>query len=207
MRRTASFSPDAIHGTWSSETPALDRRRAFHRVANAVFVAAFLLATIGWWTTLRPDGLGGSASYVMVRGVSMLPAYRSGDLVVTRRQASYGPGEVVAYRIPSGELGAGMVVIHRITGGSPSAGFTTKGDNTPDADVWRPRPDQILGRAWIRIPRIGVVLAALRGPLPLASLATGISVAVALVPPRRSRTVRRLRLRGRPRRDRTGPES
>jgi signal peptidase I len=149
------------------------------RVAiNLVFGCALLAASVLWMGSLRPQGLGGPAAYVMVRGVSMLPTYHTGDLVVVHPQASYGRGEVVAYRVPQGEVGAGSVVIHRIVGGSTVGGLVLRGDNNPVSDDWHPRERDIVGRAWLVAPRVGLLLAFLHAPLPLASLGAGVSAAM-----------------------------
>jgi signal peptidase I len=124
---------------------------------------------VAWWVTLAPEFLGGPAGYVIVQGVSMEPTLYTGDLVVTRREAEYRPGEVVAYRVAEG------IVIHRIVGGSPETGFLTRGDNKPDPDPWRPRPDDIIGRLWLHIPGAGRWLERLREPPAFAALASGLA--------------------------------
>jgi signal peptidase len=121
-----------------------------------------------WAFTLRPQSLGGPAGYVMVRGISMLPTYHTNDLVITRQRASYSKGDIVAYRVPSGQVGAGIVVIHRIIGGSGSSGYVVPGD--------------IVGKAWLLGPQTGRLLLLLRAPIPLASIAAGIAMAIVLVP-------------------------
>jgi signal peptidase len=148
-----------------------------------VFASAIALAALaGWFFLLRPVALGGPTGYVMVRGVSMNPTYHSYDLVLTQRRSSYKKGDVVAYHVPKGEIGAGMIVIHRITGGSAEAGYIIKGDNNPDVDPWHPKPKDIVGKAWALAPQAAKVLVFLHAPVPLASLAAGIAVAVVLVP-------------------------
>src|SRR5947208_4675826 len=99
--------------------------------AQLAFVAALL------WFCL-PQGLGGRAGWVLVSGTSMLPHLHTGDLVLVERQSSYRIGEVVAYRVPNGEVGAGHVVIHRIVGGNGKTGWTMQGDNRTAADLWHP---------------------------------------------------------------------
>jgi len=139
----------------------------------------FFVVVLAWLLTLRPQQLGGPADYVMVRGHSMLPTFRSGDLVIVKRRPSYAVGDVVAYQVPKGDLGAGLVVIHRIVGGSPDEGFVTRGDNNATDDDWRPHPEDVLGTPAVRIPMLGGVLGFFHAPLPLACL--GGAIAFALV--------------------------
>jgi signal peptidase len=155
------------------------------RLVNGLLFLGVLAAFTGWFFTLRPGGLGGPAGYILVRGVSMVPTYHAGDLVIVRREASYSPGEIVAYRVPQGEIGAGVILIHRIVGGSGAQGFTMKGDNNPATDPWHPTYMDVVGKAWIIVSKGGLVLLFLHSPLALASLATGIAIAYILVPAER----------------------
>ena len=66
---------------------------------------------------------------------------------------------------------AGSQVIHRIIGGNATHGFIVQGDNRTAPDVWRPKPGDIVGSAWVRIPQAVVVLQYLRSPLLLGLLA------------------------------------
>jgi signal peptidase I len=179
--RAAAATPAVSPAAWAGR-PA--RRLGWGDAAFALGLVALVLV---WAAVFRPERLGGSVDYVMVRGVSMEPAFHTGDLVVVRRQASYRRGDVVAYRVPDGEVGAGATVFHRIVGGSPRQGFETKGDNNPTPDDWYPRPRDILGGKWLLIPKAGNVLAFLHDPLPLASLAMGVTVALIAVPARKKK--------------------
>jgi len=137
-----------------------------------------LVALVGVWAvTLRPQSLGGPALFVLVRGDSMEPAYRTNDLVVVRTEARYGVGDVVAYRVPAGELGAGRLVLHRIVGVGADGRFTLLGDNNPAPDPWRPDPADVAGRAWVGLPGAGQLLAFVLGPVTLAALAAAVVVA------------------------------
>ena len=151
-------------------------RRA--RFTNAAFALVVLAMVCLWMVTLRPQSLRGPANYVMVRGISMVPTYHTGDLVIVRRQHGYSKGDIIAYHVPQGQVGAGIVVIHRIVAGDDAQGFVVKGDNNPSPDVWRPKDADIVGKAWILVPKAGGLLAFLHAPLALASLATGVAVAV-----------------------------
>jgi signal peptidase I len=145
-------------------------------IGNLAFGVVFVGALTAWFLTLRPGSLGGPASYVMVRGVSMEPTYHDGDLVITRQRPSYHVDDIVAYAIPAGDVGGGLTVIHRIVGGSPEMGFTTQGDNNGEADPWQPSLGQIKGTTWLVLPRAGAIMLFLRAPIPLASLAASIAV-------------------------------
>jgi signal peptidase I len=135
--------------------------------------AVGLMVTVGlvaaWLLLFRPTWLGGPAGYVIVAGVSMEPTFHTGDLAITQRQAEYQVGDVVAFSTEGG------VVIHRIVGGDADQGFITQGDNRDQLDLWRPRPDHIVGATWILVPGVGNALAFARQPPVLAALAAAIA--------------------------------
>jgi signal peptidase len=115
--------------------------------------AALMIAVCGaWLAVFSPTMLGGRATYVFVSGSSMFPRLVNGDFVVMHRQRSYHIGDIVAYHIPKGDLGAGKMVIHRIIGGSPQRGYLMRGDNRHTSDDWSPRPSDIAGKLWLRVP-------------------------------------------------------
>ncbi len=124
---------------------------------------------VAWFVLLRPVTLGGPAGYVIVSGPSMEPTFDSGDLAITQRRASYAVGEIVAF-----ETGGGLV-IHRIIGGDASTGYEVRGDNRDQPDFWHPRPADIVGAVWIRVPGTGNVIALLRQPPTLAGLAAAVA--------------------------------
>ena len=126
---------------------------------------AVLAGLVAWAVLLRPQFLGGPVAYNFVSGSSMEPALHGGDLIVARRQDTYHPGDIVAFRTEGGN------VIHRIVGGSAEEGFMTQGDNRDGFDQWRPRPKDILGKMWFRIPGGGRVVVLLRSPMVLAAMA------------------------------------
>ena len=128
-----------------------------------------LVATLLWFCL--PQALGGRAGWVLVSGTSMLPHLHSGDLVLVEHRSSYRVGQVVAYRVPKGEVGAGHVVIHRIVGGNGRTGWKLQGDNRTAPDLWYPTNHDVLGAQLLRIPHAWVVLRFLHTPLFLALLA------------------------------------
>ena len=136
-----------------------------------VLIAAQLaiVAALGWYCL--PQRLGGRADWVMVSGTSMLPRLRTGDLVLVERQPGYHVGEVVAYRVPKGQVGAGYVVIHRIIGGNGQTGWRMKGDNRTAPDLWYPTDHDVIGSKLLRIPHAWFFLRLLHMPLMLGLFA------------------------------------
>ena len=127
---------------------------------------AITLVVAGW-----PAAWGGATSYVVVWGESMDPAYRPGDLVVTRAADRYEVGDVITFRTGYGE------VIHRVVGGDARDGFRTQGDNVDRVDPYRPRPADVRGRAVLHVPAVGAWGLALAAQVP----GTLLLVAVAAV--------------------------
>ena len=152
-------------------------RTAFH-FAGTIGTLALL---IGWLVWLRPVALGGSATYVLVRGDSMEPTYRNGDLVLLDRATAYGAGDIVGYRVPAGDIGAGQLVIHRIVGTLADGTFELRGDNNPSTDPWRPDAGDVAGVARASAPAIGALLAALTRPTVAAALALALLVVWAIM--------------------------
>jgi len=140
---------------------------------------------VGWFQMMRPAFLGGPVPYAMVRGVSMEPTLHEGDLALVRARDRYAAGDIAAFLVPRGEPGAGAIVIHRIVGGSADEGFITQGDNKNAPDPWRPTDRDILGEMWLRIPGAGRMLASLRGPMPLATLAAVLAFLMVWLPTER----------------------
>jgi signal peptidase len=132
--------------------------------AQLAFVAVLL------WFCL-PQALGGRAGWVLVSGKSMLPRLHTGDLVLVERRSSYHVGEVVAYRVPKGQVGAGYTVIHRIIGGNGRTGWRMKGDNRTAPDLWYPTNRDVIGSQMLRIPHAWFVLHLLHMPILLALFA------------------------------------
>jgi len=106
----------------------------------------------------------------------MLPVYNTGDLVVLHAAPTYGPGDIVGYHVPDGEVGQGLLVVHRIVGGSAAAGFVLQGDNNPAPDPWLPQGPLIAGTPWVAIPGIGRAITFVHQPAALAALAVTLLV-------------------------------
>ena len=149
---------------------------AANTARRALGIVLGLVALAGWWITLAPPVVGGPASYVVIRGDSMLPTYQTGDLVIVHASGAYRVGDVVAYHVPEGELGAGLLVIHRIVGGDGTTGYVMQGDNNPAPDPWQPRSSDIAGSAWVTVPSLGRVIAFLHQPAAAGALAAALVV-------------------------------
>ena len=153
------------------------RRRAWHCPWRAIRHWAGILGTVAiaaaWFITLRPTGLGGSATTLIVKGTSMEPTLDSGDLVIANRNGTYDRGDVVAFRVPEGQAGAGSVLIHRIVGGNGTTGYTTQGDNSPSPDPWLPTNADIIGTERWHIPAVGRISNLFRSARAISML-TGI---------------------------------
>lgn len=128
-----------------------------------------LVATVLWFGL--PQSLGGRAGWVVISGTSMLPHMHTGDLALVERQSSYHVGEVIAYRVPQGQVGAGYEVIHRIIGGNARTGWIVQGDNRTLPDIWRPKNSDIVGARLLYIPKAYLFLRFLHTPLLLGLLA------------------------------------
>jgi len=139
-----------------------------------------------WVLILRPQSLGGPAMYIVVRGSSMLPTYQNGDLVVMGPAPAYDVGDIVAYRVPSGDFGEGHVIVHRLTGGDGKDGFVVQGDNNNAPDPWSPRTADIAGKAGLVVPGLGRLIAYIHQPVIAGGLAAAIMVACIVARPSRS---------------------
>jgi signal peptidase I len=147
-----------------------------------VYQLVKLTALIGlfavWAVLLRPQWLGGSTAYVMVRGDSMLPTFEDGALVVLQLQDSYRPDDVVGYLIPQGEVGAGQLVVHRIVSVEEDGGFVIAGDNNELPDPWRPCTADIRGRAVLAVPGAGRIIAMAMRPMNAGAIAAALIVMI-----------------------------
>jgi signal peptidase I len=137
-------------------------RSSFVQRAVLVLAAFFLVAT--WWMG-APPALGGTTSYVVTSGTSMLPRFHTGDLAVVRSEPTYSVGEIVAYR--STVLDA--VVLHRIVA-IDDGRYTFKGDNNAWVDPDPATKSQLLGALWLQIPHGGLWLRKLQTPLGVGLL-------------------------------------
>jgi signal peptidase I len=116
--------------------------------------------------------------FTVVHGISMLPTYRTNDLLSIQRAESYRLGDVISYH--PAELPCKLCnVVHRIVGGDATGGFITKGDNNQVVDGFRAKPQEIAGKVvarfvipgWaqmIYMPRFWILVASASATLFLA---------------------------------------
>ncbi len=130
---------------------------------------ALLVLTASWFVWLRPTALGGRESYVVVDGHSMDGTYRDGDLVIVREEDGYDVGDIIAFRA-GGEFDDPTRIIHRIVDRAEADRFITQGDNRDRVDPWAPGPEDIIGRAVLRVPRAGAIAQSAAHPQVLAAL-------------------------------------
>lgn len=131
------------------------------RALRRVVAALLLVATLGaglWYLT--PTSLGGSTSYLVTRGTSMLPTHEPGALIVTRARDEYAVGDVIAFH----HEGLHYLVMHRIVGIEGDR-FITRGDNNAFDDAFRPAASDVVGTPWIHVPGGSEVAARIRSPL------------------------------------------
>lgn len=124
---------------------------------SAVFLLFFLLI---FWLTLAPAQIGGPLTYAIVNGNSMEPGFFLGDLVLLRKEPAYGAGDAVVYLDPK----MGKYVFHRIIA-MEGDHFILQGDNNDWLDSHRPTQNEIHGKLWLHIPKVGKVVGWMREPL------------------------------------------
>ena len=156
------------------------RDRTFRLRRTAADILVFALIVVAAFS-IWPVRLGGSTSYIIIKGTSMEPKFHTGDLAVLRSQDSYRKGDIVAYRIPARSAGAGHLVIHRIIGRS-HGGYLMQGDNRTTPDTWYPKPSDVLGKFQLLVPLPGIQFWALMPWICCAAI--GIAVAWMMWPRR-----------------------
>src|SRR6266496_1993700 len=140
-------------------------------VINLVLLAGL----VSIWRAFAPTLIGGQASYVVVNGNSMEPGFHRGDLVIVQAASIYNVGDIVIYR--NAELNA--FVIHRIIAIEQDH-YVFKGDNNAWIDTYRPTRDELIGKLWIHLPRLGKAMEWLRAPIHMG-VTTGLLGGILMV--------------------------
>jgi signal peptidase I len=126
-----------------------------------MIVLGFILLMI--WIAFAPTQVGGRSYYVMITGQSMQPGFYQGDLAIVRPAVIYNKGDIVTYIDPETRA----KIIHRIIGFEKGR-FDLKGDNNSWIDPLHPTQDEILGKLWLHLPKLGLVVNWLRLPVNMA---------------------------------------
>jgi signal peptidase I len=127
-----------------------------------VTIFSLLLALTGWML-FAPTQLGGSVTYVIVNGNSMEPGFHLDDLLLVRTEPDYRVGDAVTYQ--NKEMG--KFVFHRIVGTELDR-FILKGDNNSWLDSYHPNQNEVVGKLWVHIPKLGKAIEWVRVPINLA---------------------------------------
>jgi signal peptidase I len=152
----------------------------------SAWVLAAVLAALAW-VFLAPPALGGQTSWVVTRGISMQPVFHTGDLALVREQDAYEVGDVIAYHSPTLDI----VVLHRIISGD-AQDFHTQGDNNSWVDPDLVPADQVIGKLWLHVPRVGTYLrVGTLVPVALVLVATAVALPVRARARRRGHRSRR----------------
>ena len=120
------------------------------------------------WLIFAPTQLGGSVTYVIVDGNSMETKFHRGDMILLRKAATYKVGDAVTYQ--NAEMG--RYVFHRIIDLNLDR-FVLQGDNNAWLDSYQPTQEEIVGKLWMHLPRIGKAVEWLRLPINMA-IAVGL---------------------------------
>lgn len=184
LRRPLSSSRPADH----DERPgvAAPYRRGTgkpHSIVRMVLGLVFVIVVL--WDGFLPQQLGGRMSFVITDGISMLPHFHAGDLVIVRKEPSYHVGEVAAYH--NRELK--VIVLHRIIA-IDGKHYVFKGDNNGFVTTYEPTKAQIVGADWIHVPGGGHILLDLRIPI-VAAVLLGLLWLFSFWPRARTRRQRR----------------
>jgi signal peptidase I len=143
------------------------------RWQTALLTGLLIAGLGGAWIGFAPVALGGQATYLITRGISMQPGILQGDLVLVRRADHYDIGDVAAYLDPYTH---GMI-LHRIVD-LTADGFVFQGDNNSWLDPARLQSSELSGKLWLHWPSAGGWLYGVRPYLP--ALATTAVVVLLL---------------------------
>lgn len=129
------------------------------------FIINFIMVItlIAMWLVFAPTRIGGRAAYVIINGNSMEPGFHRGDLAIVQIASTYQVGDIVTYS----DSKMGAYVIHRIIDTEQNY-FILKGDNNSWIDAYHPTREEIVGKLWIYIPKLGKTMEWLRVPANMA---------------------------------------
>lgn len=134
------------------------------RIVRVILIVLFVILLICNWyfiavRTLKNKNptLFGYSTAIVVSG-SMTGTINVNDMIIIHHKDSYSCGDIITYQ------NEGSLVTHRIEE-ITDAGYITKGDsnNTPDKDPVT--EDKIVGSVIMVIPKVGLLVTALKTPI------------------------------------------
>ncbi|NTU75186.1 MAG: signal peptidase I, partial [Anaerolineaceae bacterium] len=134
--------------------------RVYRRWINTFFAGTALVAAVLAWIVFAPVKMGGQAGYVIINGNSMEPGFHTGDMVVVREANEYAVGDAVIYW----NVELKRFVFHRIIEGKLDR-FVFQGDNNSWIDSYEPTREELIGKLWFSIPKVGKVVEWIRNPI------------------------------------------
>lgn len=143
-------------------------------------MAALLIVSLAVVVPLYTGGV----QYNIVLTASMEPAIGVGDVVAIEPvdPEKVQVGDIIAFRHPEGKYK--HPIIHRVIEIDRSDGgitFKTQGDNLEEEDPWTIQEEHVVGQVGYTIPKIGILINALRGGSQLTYLLLILLPAAALI--------------------------
>ncbi len=106
-----------------------------------------------WWSENEGWYMGNSIEKEDFLGFKFVNGFDKGDVMVLGSAENYEVGDVLVYVSSTHQY----PIIHRLTGVNEDGSLQIKGDNNSDADPGSIVPEQVIGKALYRIPKIGWV--------------------------------------------------
>ncbi len=124
--------------------------------ANLSLIAARLI-------TGNPNARVLGFHWAVVMSGSMEPEISLDDLVISKKQKEYAPGDVITF------VNGTSLTTHRIVG-KTAAGFVTRGDANNSPDSGTVAPEEIVGRVVVTVPKIGLAVHFMKTPLGMMTI-------------------------------------
>ncbi len=148
----------------------------------AVLVVIIFSAAYGVLFSLR-FALGTEYPVVVVNGISMIPTYYEGDLLVVQGVPDKSLIEVSDVIVFHSPYSWDTLIVHRVVEIrtlNDQLTFRTKGDNNNVQDHWQVLEEHVVGRVLQKIPYVGGVVTAIQSPYGVGILYSLIIVVIVL---------------------------
>lgn len=137
--------------------------KSFFKFGYYTFVVGIVL--LGGLLFVSAVPVFGNVQLKIVTSGSMEPAIDTGSVVVIKKEATYGVGDIITF---AGASYRSEPTTHRITSEQIQNGnlvYQTKGDANPDPDTNYTAKEAVVGKVVFSIPFLGYVLAFARQPI------------------------------------------